>query len=346
MRLACGCFIIPPSVLERLKSDPSLGSDAREAIANTDRLETIWRKLRSAHAAASKAHQQATDVHTALAAMPDATAYNCSHAENLPGTPVANPKASSDHSVKNAFNEANGVAKFYHDCFGRDLVDGKGKTLVSSVHYGKNYDNAFWNGQQMVYGDGDGKIFVDFTGSNDVIGHELTHGVTQYTAGLTYTDEPGALNESISDVFGSMYRQWSAGQTVDKADWLIGSGIMGPAAKQKGYTCLRDMADPGAKHCVSPQPVDYKHYIPHGDPHDNSGIPNRAFCLIAKAIGGHSWEKAGKVWYGALTNKKASKTMKFKAFARLTVSEAKKQFAKDPSVAAAVTKGWKTVSVL
>ena len=97
---------------------------------------------------------------------------------------------------------------------------------------------------------------------------------------------------------------------------------------------------------MSPQPIDYKHYIPHGDPHDNSGIPNRAFCLIAKAIGGHSWEKAGKVWYGALTNKKATKTMKFKAFARLTVSEAKKQFAKDPSVAAAVTKGWKTVFVL
>jgi Zn-dependent metalloprotease len=194
MRLTCGCFIIPPSVLERLKSDASLGSEAREAIANTDRLETIWRKLRSAQTVASKAHQQATNVHTALAALPDATAYNCNHAENLPGTPVPNPKASSDHSVKNAFNEANGVAKFYHDCFGRDSVDGKGKTLVSSVHYGKNYDNAFWNGQQMVYGDGDGKIFVDFTGSNDVIGHELTHGVTQYTAGLTYTDEPGALN--------------------------------------------------------------------------------------------------------------------------------------------------------
>lgn len=264
----------------------------------------------------------------------------------MPGTPVTNPKASSDHSVKNAFNEANGVAKFYHDCFGRDSVDGKGKTLVSSVHYGKSYANAFWNGQQMVYGDGDGQIFVDFTRSNDVIGHELTHGVTQYTAGLTYADEPGALNESISDVFGSMYRQWSAGQTADKADWLIGSGIMGPAAKHKGFTCLRDMANPGAKHCVSRQPVDYKHYIPHGDPHDNSGIPNRAFCLIAKAIGGHSWEKAGKVWYGALTNKKASKTMKFNAFARLTVSEAKKQFAKDPSVAAAVTKGWKTVLVL
>ncbi len=346
MRLACGCYIIPPSVLERLASDRSLGAEAREAIANTKRLEPIWRKLRAANAAASKAHQEAAGVQTALAALPQATAYNCNHTENLPGTPVANPKASSDKSVKNAFNEANGVAKFYHHCFGRNSVDNKGKTLVSSVHYGQDYDNAFWDGRQMVYGDGDGKLFVDFTDSNDVIGHELTHGVTQYTAGLTYTDEPGALNESVSDVFGSMYRQWSAGQTVDKADWLIGSGIMGPSAKQKGYTCLRDMANPGAKHCLSPQPADYKHYIPHGDPHDNSGIPNRAFCVIAKAIGGHSWEKAGKIWYGALTNKKATKTMKFKAFARLTVSEAKRQFAADPSVAAAVTKGWKTVFVL
>lgn len=346
MRLACGCYIVPPSVLERFSSDASLSSGAREAIANTHRLEPIWRKLRAAHTVASKSHQNATRVQTALAALPQATAYDCNHSESLPGTPVSNPKASSDQSVKNAFNEANGVAKFYHDCFGRDSVDNKGKTLVSSVHYSQKYDNAFWNGQQMVYGDGDGQLFVDFTSSNDVIGHELTHGVTQYTAGLSYTDEPGALNESISDVFGSMYRQWSATQTVDKADWLIGSGIMGPEAKKKGYTCLRDMANPGAKHCVSPQPADYKHYIPHGDPHDNSGIPNRAFYLVAAAIGGHSWEKAGKVWYGALTNKKARKNMKFKDFAQLTVSEAKTLFASDPSVEAAVTKGWKTVLVL
>jgi Zn-dependent metalloprotease len=346
MRLRCGCFIVPPSVLDRFAKDKSLNEETRKAFADTRELEGVWRKLRAAHNIATSERKRAALPRGVLTGLPAVTVYDCKHTQVEPGTPVPSPKASSDPSAKNAFNEASGVAKFYQQCFGRDSVDGKGMTLVSSIHYGVKYDNAFWNGQQMTYGDGDGQIFIDFTMSNDVIGHELTHGVTQFTAGLTYTNEPGALNESISDVFGSIYRQWSAGQTVAQADWLIGSGIMGPAAKQKGYTCLRDMVNPGAKHCLSQQPVDYKHYVKGGDPHVNSGIPNRAFALAANAIGGHSWEKAGKIWYGALTNKKATKTMRFKAFATLTVSQAKALFPSDPSVAAAVTKAWKTVLVL
>jgi Zn-dependent metalloprotease len=85
-------------------------------------------------------------------------------------------------------------------------------TLISSVHYLTNFNNAFWNGSQMTYGDGDGQIFVDFTLGNDVIGHELTHGVTQHSLALSYKNEAGGLNESVSDVFGSMFRQWQAGQ--------------------------------------------------------------------------------------------------------------------------------------
>jgi Zn-dependent metalloprotease len=346
MRLACGCYIVPPSVLDRFASDRSLSEETRQAFAETRQLEAAWRKLRAAHAVATRTRLKAAPPPHALAALPAVTVYDCKHTQVEPGTPVPNPGNSSDPPAKNAFNEATGVAKFYEQCFNRNSVDTKGMTLVSSVHYGQKYNNAFWNGHQMTYGDGDGQIFIDFTMSNDVVGHELTHGVTQYSAGLTYADEPGALNESISDVFGSMYRQWSASQTVNNADWLIGSGIMGPAAKQKGFTCLRDMANPAAKHCLSQQPVDYKHYIPGGDPHDNSGIPNRGFCIIAKAIGGHSWEKSGKVWYAALTSKKAKPSMKFKDFASLTVSEAKALFPSDTSVATAVTNGWKTVGVL
>jgi len=346
MRLACGCYIVPPSVLERFAKDRSLPQDTRKAFADTEQLEGAWRKLRMAHSVATRARMAAAVNQAVLTGLPAVTVYDCNHTEVQPGTPVPDPKGSSDQSAKNAFGEASGVAKFYHDCFGRDSVDGRGKTLVSSIHYSVKYNNAFWDGRQMTYGDGDGQIFIDFTMSNDVIGHELTHGVTQYTAGLTYTDEPGALNESISDVFGSIYRQWAGNQTTDKADWLIGAGIMGPAAKQRGYTCLRDMANPAAKHCLSAQPVDYKHYVKGGDPHVNSGIPNRAFCLAANAIGGRSWEKAGKVWYGALTSSKAKSTMKFKTFARLTVAQAKSLFPSDPSVAAAVTEAWRTVLVL
>src|SRR4029077_10081348 len=123
-------------------------------------------------------------------------------------------------------------------------LDDAGMSLLSSVHYSIKYNNAFWNGTQMTYGDGDGAIFVDFTGSTDVIAHELTHGITQFTAALAYSNQPGRLNESMSDVVGSIFRQWRAKQSVTTADWLIGKDIVGPAARARGFTCLRDMANP------------------------------------------------------------------------------------------------------
>ena len=98
--------------------------------------------------------------------------------------------------------------------FGRNSIDGAGITMASSVHFGTNFNNAFWNGSRMTYGERDGNIFIDFTNSTDVIAHELTHGVTQYSLQLSYTGEAGGLNESLSDVFGSMFRQWSANQDV------------------------------------------------------------------------------------------------------------------------------------
>ena len=100
--------------------------------------------------------------------------------------------------------------------------------LDSSVHYSQNFDNALWNGNQMIYGDGDGEIFGRFTTAVDVIGHELTHGVTQFEAGLEYHGQSGALNESISDVFGSLVKQHVNNQTAAQADWLIGVGLFKP----------------------------------------------------------------------------------------------------------------------
>ena len=156
------------------------------------------------------------------------------------------------------------VAKFYKAAFGRNSIDNAGMTLLSNIHYNRLYNNAFWDGSQMTYGDGDGQIFIDFTQSNDVVAHELTHGVTQFTLGLNYTNEAGGLNESMSDVFGSMFRQWEADQEVSAADWLIGGGIMGPDAKARGFTCLRDMAKPGGAHCLAPQPFHYRIPAGHG----------------------------------------------------------------------------------
>ena len=104
------------------------------------------------------------------------------------------------------------------------------------------YDNAFWNGSQMVFGDGDGKLFNRFTIALDVIGHELTHGVTEHEAALVYRGQPGALNESLSDVFGSLVKQHALKQDAAAADWLIGAGLLAKGVKG---VALRSMKAPG-----------------------------------------------------------------------------------------------------
>jgi Zn-dependent metalloprotease len=195
---------------------------------------------------------------------------------------------------KRTFKETTAVAEFYRTVFKRNSVDDAGMTLLSSVHYGVDYDNAMWNGTQMVYGDGDNALFVDFTKGNDVIGHELTHGVTQHSLQLGYAGDAGGLNESLSDCFGSMFRQWQAKQDAASADWLIGSDILGPDAKKKGYTCLRNMADPADKHCIAPQPVKYSQITKGMDPHYSSGPPNLAFCLACKGLAGTAGTRSGR----------------------------------------------------
>jgi Zn-dependent metalloprotease len=194
----------------------------------------------------------------------------------------------------------------------------------------------------MVYGDGDNKMFTGFTKALDVVAHELTHGVTQFTTpgGLNYVDQSGALNESISDVFGSIVKQWSLNQTVDKADWLIGAGIMVP----KGWKALRSMKAPGNKSATWPgddQPSSMDGYVDGGDVHTNSGIPNHAFYLAAMALGGNSWGDAAKIWYGALTSLKPDST--FADAAQATIDAASKI---GKSQASAVTMAWKKVKVL
>ena len=222
---------------------------------------------------------------------------------------------------------------------------------MSSVHYSQQYDNPFWNGQQMVYGDGDGRIFQEFTGSLEVIAHELTHGVTQFTAQLPYRDQAGALNESFSDVFGAMVKQWSLGQTVDQADWLIGAGILA-----RGVTgrALRDMANPGTAFDdpllgKDQQPGHMRDFVDttadNGGVHTNSGIPNRAFVLAAKALGGHSWDVAGKIWYATLTERLTA-AADFRKCAQETISVARDLFPQDLSIASRVAKAWIDVGVI
>lgn len=344
MRPICRCAIIPADVLDRLSHDKNLSEAERQHFRDMAASERSWRKVRAAQAPVNEA-MRSLSAQTVVAAKPAVTVFNCKNGTSLPGTAVSKPGASTDLTAQRAFNETTAVAEFYRSAFGRNSVDNLGMTLQSSIHYGQRYNNAFWNGTQMTYGDGDGNIFVDFTKSTDVIAHELTHGVTQFTAKLGYTNEAGGLNESLSDVFGSMFRQWRLNQTVAQADWLIGADIMGPGAKTRGYTCLRDMANPAATHCLSPQPTLYSQYRTGMDPHESSGIPNLAFCRAAVAIGGKSWEKAGKIWYQAMTGYAAAPTLKMKTFATRTRTLAASLFPTEPAVAAAVDQAWKSVGL-
>ncbi len=235
----------------------------------------------------------------------------------------------------------------------RDSVDDQGRRLDGYVHYGRAYNNAFWDGREMVFGDGDGVLFTDFTKSLDVIGHELTHGVTEFTAGLEYHDQPGALNESMSDVFGSLVKQWSLKQTVDQADWLIGPEVFTPGIQADA---LRSMKAPGTAYDnpdlgKDPQPDSMDKYVQlpntdegdNGGVHINSGIPNKAFYVTAREIGGFAWEAPGHIWYEAL--RASGPTTSFQEFADTTYQKAAQLYGAGSAQQKAVFEGWAEVKI-
>jgi Zn-dependent metalloprotease len=247
----------------------------------------------------------------------DRIVYSAQNAGNLPGVPVRTEggPATGDAAADEAYDGAGATYWLYKDFYNRDSIDGNGARLDSTVHYRVGYDNAFWNGQQMVYGDGDedlpvaDRLFSRFTIAIDIIGHELTHAVTQYTANLVYQGQSGALNESMSDVFGSLVKQRARNQTAAEADWIIGEGLF--TARVNG-TGIRNMKQPGTAYNdpvlgKDPQPGHMRDYVQtqsdNGGVHINSGIPNRAFYVTAFNIGGFAWEKAGQIWYVTLQSK-------------------------------------------
>ncbi len=229
--------------------------------------------------------------------------------------------------------------------------DDEGVELDATVHYDVKYNNAFWNGERMVFGDGDGEFFNRFTISLDVIGHELTHGVTEDEAKLVYLYQPGALNESISDVFGSLVKQFKLQQTADQADWLIGAGLF--TEKVQGVA-LRSMKAPGTAFDdrmlgKDPQPAHMKDFVhtseDSGGVHINSGIPNYAFYLVATHLGGHAWEKAGRIWYETVRDPRLRTTASFRAFALLTVANADRLYGHGSPERQAVGDAWNEVGI-
>ena len=338
--------ILPPYILERLAESP----DARVRRRAIDAI---------AQSAALRATRSTLAAMGAMAAIPSPRArkhrlvYDAKHGNfvDLPGTLVREEgdRASKDPAVDEAYNHSGYTYDFYRRVFDRNSLDDRGMSLVSSVHLGRRLNNAFWTGEQMAYGDGDGSLFVRFTRSLDVVGHELTHGVITHTANLEYRDESGALNEHLADVFGSLVKQWKRDETAAQADWLIGPDIMGPDTEAEALRTFRDEpafeddpllgTDPQPKHMKDK----YTGSSDNGGVHINSGIPNHAFYLAARAIGGRAWEKAGRIWYDTMLA--LTPTGGFADMAERSLQEAGARFGARSRERRAVRDAWKAVGL-
>jgi len=263
--------------------------------------------------------------------------------------PEGSPET-KDVEVINAYDNAGLVRAYFKSALNRDSIDNRSLDLVLNVHFGNKFNNAFWDGDEMTFGDGDGVIFSGFARSLDVVAHELAHGVTQYASGLIYKNESGALNEHFSDVFGTSITQWANKETPQDADWLIGDEIMGPDLYGEA---LRSMRDPGTAYDnpiigKDPQPANYANRYTgtadNGGVHINSGIPNRAFYLTATELG--DTLVAAKIWYHALHFVKPNSTF---AQAAVQVADSARILVKAgavPKGAAQIVRGaWRAVGV-
>lgn len=342
--------ILPPHMLKEIIHN---GSEAqREFAVRTMATSEQFRGQRQA------TRDFASVLSFAIASGKERIIYDAQQGSKLPGIPVRREgdPDTADPAINEAYDGSGLTYDLFSEIYDRNSIDGKGLRLDSTVHYMKGYDNAFWNGQQMVYGDGDEdlpesqRLFNRFTVAIDIIGHELTHGVTEYEAKLAYYGQSGALNESMSDVFGSLVKQFQRKQTADQADWVIGAGLFTPNVNGVG---IRSMKAPGTAYNdpvigKDPQPGHMKDYVntveDNGGVHINSGIPNHAFYVAAFEMGGYAWEKAGNIWYIALRDKLTA-TSNFQQAADLTFQVAGQLYGTDSAEQLAVQKGWAAVGI-
>ncbi len=342
--------IVPPYMTEQLAHSPNPQVRAR-AIAH---LST------AAHMRALREAAQATP--SLMATMsPTQTkhrlVYDAQQTDRLPGrlARAEGQPCTADPAVDEAYDFSGDTYDFFQQLFQRNSLDDNGMSMISSVHVaevgdGEHYvpmNNAFWNGRQMAYGDGDGLVFQRFTQSLDVVAHELSHGVQSFTSNLRYYGQSGALNEHFADVFGVLVRQWKNDETAAQANWVVGAEVLVPAPTRRG---IRDMENPGTAYRNDPdlgndpQPADmsqlYTGWRNRGGVHINSGIPNRAFVLTAKALGGNAWDIAGRIWYQTLLQ--LTTTSQFSDCARLTLQVAA---AYGAAAQSAVRNAWQQVGI-
>jgi len=342
--------ILPPHMLEAMVRNGTPGQ--RQNALGTMGTDGTIRSLRFARASAPKTAAVVNPLAYARP-RPKRSIYSAGNEEDLPGELIRaeGQRASGDLAVDEAYDGLGATFDFYYKVLQRNSIDNRGMPLLATVHYGQDFDNAYWDGEQMVFGDGDGQVFNRFTIALDVIGHELTHGVTDVEASLQYINQSGALNESVSDVFGSLIKQYALKQTADKADWLVGVGLF---TKQVDGVALRSMKEPGTAYDdpllgKDPQPGHMRDYVQtmrdNGGVHINSGIPNRAFYLVATALGGPAWEAPGKIWYATLRDTSLRANASFRSFARRTAAQAVRLYGTNSKEHKAVVAGWEEVGV-
>lgn len=242
--------------------------------------------------------------------------YNGNQSSSLPGTLVLTETggSTSDSVISTAHAHAATSYDYYSAVHSRDSYNNAGAQIRTTVHHQVAYNNAFWNGSQLVYGDGDGTNFSPLGNSLDVGAHELTHAVTTYSANLTYQNESGALNEATSDIMASAVEAWKDG-AVTTDTWKVGEDIYTPGV---AGDALRSMADPTASGDYDYYPTRYVGSADYGGVHSNSGIANLAFKLMVTggthprgkttvnvtALNGTamtSIDMGAKIWYRALT---------------------------------------------
>jgi len=293
--------------------------------------------------------------------------YSAKNTELLSGAKLMrdSSKVSSDATVNEAYDGSAITYQFLKEVLNRVSVDNNHFPLNSYVHYGYKFNNAYWDGKEMVYGDGDGKLFNRFTIDLDVPAHEQAHALTDFEAGkalnakgkgtgINYEGEAGGINESYSDQIGQMVKQWKSKETSTKSKWLIGDRLL--IEKNGKDYALRSMLKPGTAYINHPvlgtdtqiaHYGDYKRRQSEGeeiDPHDGSGVVNRAFAVAAQAYGGNSWGSVGQVYFRTLPRVIPEET--FAGLAAKTVVVAKELYKSDPKVENAIVAGWRAVGVI
>ncbi|MFY0542386.1 M4 family metallopeptidase [Nannocystis pusilla] len=231
--------------------------------------------------------------------------YDANNGTKLPGKLVVSEGGATDDKVAQAAHDLSGVTHdFYLSSFGRDSFDAAGATIHSTVHYSKNYVNAFWNGQQMVYGDGDGYYASPFAQDLDVVAHELTHAVTQYEASLVYQNQSGALNEAMSDIMAAAVDAFQHG--VSAKTWLLAETCWTPG---KANDAMRYMANPtqdGQSYDYYPER--YTGQQDNGGVHINLGIANLAFYLLSQGASTRATRRPRWCRRSASTRRRRSST--------------------------------------